>query len=203
MRQHISKALVRRSTAIKSSLERYNKLAVKQEPPRPKLEYSDIATYCLLGEFELLKDSRYGVLTQAWSSPTNREITTKHFKVLCARAEITRLNVEIARLQDWIDKEDSHFQMVVLSLARSDPLLSGEIKLRYARQRRTNDVHRARLQTIYKLPGYSGYQPTPQDNKVVAQDLSMEEAVLIDEDDVLNDEGNRLDEAMDRMSILS
>ncbi len=72
-----------------------------------------------------------------------------------------------------------------------------------AYQRRTNDVHHARLQTIYKLPGYSGYQPTPQDNKVVAQDLSMEEAVLIDEDDVLNNEGNRLDKAMDRMSILS
>ncbi|THH00432.1 hypothetical protein EW026_g2103 [Hermanssonia centrifuga] len=211
MRQHISKALVRRSAAIRSALERYNKLAVKQQPPRPRLEYSDIATYCLLGEFELLKDSRYGVLTQPWTTPANREITTKHFKTLCARAEIKRLNVEIARVQEWVDREDVHIRTVAGLLATSNPILASEMRQQYARQYRINNVHRARLKAIYKLSGYTGGSPPSlgtndaqsNDDQVVEQDLDVGGSGLIDEDDALNDEGNRLDEAMDRLSVMS
>ena len=80
MRRHISKALVRRSATIRTSLDKYNKLAPKQNPPRPTLEYTEIASYGVLGEFELLKDSRYAVLDKPWSSHLHRESARKYFK---------------------------------------------------------------------------------------------------------------------------
>ncbi len=211
MRQHISKALVRRSAAIKASLDRYNKLAVKQKPKRPTLDYSEVASWCLIGEFELLKDSRYGVLQQPWSLPVNREIMTKYFKTVCAHTELVRLNVEVARLQDWVDREDVHLKEVADSLTVTDPLLACAVKQVYLRQRRVNNVHRARLRTIYKLPGYSGVipsisvnmSPSDVDNAAVAHELDATDSILVDEDDTLNDEGNRLDEVMERILILA
>ncbi len=209
MRQHISKALVRRSAAIRTSLDRYNKLAIKQKPKRPTIGYSEIASWCLLGEFKLLKDSRYSVLEKPWASPSNRDITTKYFKTVCARTEITRLNVEIARLQDWVDKEDSHLKTVAESLLTTNPLVACAVRQVYLRQRWVNDIHRARLRAISKLPGYSGAilgvsantNSTDLDD-AITHELDATRCILVDEDDVLNDEGNRLDEAMDRISIL-
>ncbi|KAG2082733.1 uncharacterized protein F5147DRAFT_541542, partial [Suillus discolor] len=80
----------------------------------------------------------------------------KHFKVVRAHEEITHLNVEIARLHAWIDQEDAHLSSVATSLLASNPLLSQEVQHRYEERHRVNNVHRARLQVIYDLPGYSG-----------------------------------------------
>ncbi len=211
MRQHISKALVRRSAAIKASLDRYNKLAVKQKPKRPIVDYSEVASWCLIGEFELLKDSRYGILQQPWSLPSNRDIMTKYFKTMCARTELVRLNVEIARLQDWVDREDAHLKEVVNSLSMTEPLIASAVKQVSLRQRRVNEVHRARLRTIYKLPEYSGVVANMSvdtslsdvDSAAITHELNATDSILADEDDMLNEEGNRLDEAMERISILA
>ena len=67
MRKHISKALIRRSTAIRTALDHYNRLAPRQKPPRPKLEYSEVISYSTLGDFSLLKASRADVLTKPWA----------------------------------------------------------------------------------------------------------------------------------------
>jgi hypothetical protein len=45
MRQHISNAITRRSTAIRNTLERYNHLAPLQTPPRDVLKFSEVASY--------------------------------------------------------------------------------------------------------------------------------------------------------------
>ncbi|KIJ12922.1 hypothetical protein PAXINDRAFT_14284 [Paxillus involutus ATCC 200175] len=46
-----------------------------QIPPRPKLDYTQVISYTTLGEFPLLKYSRYGILEKPWASTMNREMT--------------------------------------------------------------------------------------------------------------------------------
>ncbi|KIJ65323.1 hypothetical protein HYDPIDRAFT_175258 [Hydnomerulius pinastri MD-312] len=77
MRKHISKALTRRSMAIRSALERYNRLAPRQQPPCPKLDYTEVIGYTTLGEFSLLKHSRFWILDKLWTVKLNREMAMK------------------------------------------------------------------------------------------------------------------------------
>ncbi|OAX36990.1 hypothetical protein K503DRAFT_647944, partial [Rhizopogon vinicolor AM-OR11-026] len=64
LRQHISNAIARRSAAIRAALDKYNALAPLQNPPRPTLEYHEVASYAWLGEFDLLKHSRRDLLSK-------------------------------------------------------------------------------------------------------------------------------------------
>jgi hypothetical protein len=45
-----------------TALERYNQLAPVQTPPQETLEFSNIASYAWLGEFNLLKHSCHHLL---------------------------------------------------------------------------------------------------------------------------------------------
>ena len=80
----------------------------------------------------------------------------KYFKLLCAREEIVRLNIEIPRLQAWVDTEDSEIQRCATRLQSTAPLLATEISEVHKRQQRVNDVHRTRLTHIYSLSHYNG-----------------------------------------------
>ncbi|KIM53199.1 hypothetical protein SCLCIDRAFT_32065 [Scleroderma citrinum Foug A] len=133
LRKQISKAIVKCSTAIRSALEKYNKLAVKQHPPRPMLQYNE-----------------------PWANPTHREMAIKYFKLLHAHEEIVRLNIEIPRLQAWVDTEDSELQKCATRLRSAAPLLAAEISEVHKRQQWVNDVHRTRLAHIYGLSHYDG-----------------------------------------------
>ncbi|KAG1726514.1 uncharacterized protein EDB91DRAFT_1061561 [Suillus paluster] len=112
--QHISNTIARHSAAIHAALDKYNNLAPLQNPPRPTLEYHEVASYTWLGEFNLLKHSWRDLLSKPWASKTNREVAAKYFKVLHAHEEITWLNVEVARLHRWVDDEDAHLSSVAL-----------------------------------------------------------------------------------------
>ncbi|KAG1720448.1 hypothetical protein EDB19DRAFT_1898470 [Suillus lakei] len=52
--QQISKALQRRSEAIRNAINWYNTQATSLIPPRPKITWKVIADYTFLGEFDLL-----------------------------------------------------------------------------------------------------------------------------------------------------
>jgi hypothetical protein len=156
MRKQISKAIIHRSAAIQTTLNEYNSLAALQDPPRQKLEYSEVASYAWLGEFALLKNSHSDILSKPWAVPGNREMALKYFKVQGAKAEIEHLNVEIRRLQAWVDYEDSHFFSVIASLNESQPLLAAKVTSLYEHHHQVNNDHRARLAAICKLDGYSG-----------------------------------------------
>ncbi|KAG1791474.1 hypothetical protein EV424DRAFT_1475992 [Suillus variegatus] len=156
MRQHISNAITRRSTAIRNALERYNHLAPLQTPPRDVLKFSEVASYAWLGEFELLKHSRSNMLDKPWAVKSNREVAAKYFRIVRAREEIHRLNIEIARLQKWVDTEDAHMLEVSTALAMTNPVLAREIQWRYEEHRHVNNLHRVRLEAVYNLAGYSG-----------------------------------------------
>ena len=198
MRKHISKAITRRSAAIRTALATYNELAPLQNPPRPILKFSDIVSYAFLGDFELLKYSRHDIVSKPWASAANREVAIKHFKVKRAHEEIKRLNMEINRLTVWVDFEDADLLEAATRLESSDPELAAEIHTFCAVRRRVNNVHRGRLQAIYELEHYSGSKPakaTPAD----AHDLGSSEAIELDEDDDLHDEISRLAECLDNI----
>ena len=62
LRKHISKAIAKCSSAICIALERYNQLAPLQNPPRPILQFSDVASYSWLSDFDLLKFSSTDIM---------------------------------------------------------------------------------------------------------------------------------------------
>ncbi|KAG2086942.1 hypothetical protein BD769DRAFT_1715016 [Suillus cothurnatus] len=197
MRQQISNAITRRSTAIRNALERYNRLAPLQMPPRDMLKFSEVASYAWLGEFEMLKHSRCEILDKPWVSKANREVAGKYFRIVRAREEIHRLNIEISRLQTWVDTEDARLLEISTALTTTNTLLASEIQMRYEERRRMNNLHRIRLQAIYNLHGYSGDSVEQgngldEDQPAVLEELRGADLIEVDEDDTLCDEADRL-----------
>jgi hypothetical protein len=194
--------------ALRRALDKYNQLAPQQDPPRPVLDYADIATYGWLNDFELLKHSRHDILVRPWSVPANRDVATKYFKIKGAYSEISCLNVEIRRLHAWVDHEDQTMAATASKLALHDPLLSAEVTSLATERRRINNVHRVRLGAIYALKGFSGtiLGTAGMDNSseggcAVLDDLEGSEMILTEEDDTLCDELLRLGDCMEKMCL--
>ncbi|KAI6094445.1 hypothetical protein EDD16DRAFT_1721723 [Pisolithus croceorrhizus] len=198
MRKHISKAISRRSAAIRAALERYNKLAPRQRPPRPKLDYAEVIGYSLLGEFSLLKHSHYEILEKPWALPDNREMMMKYYKLQRSQEEITRLNVEIRRLQAWLDFDGERMKVAAQGFRDSGSSeLAFEMESMYAERVRVNDFHRAQLQKIYEMPGYTGCRPIGYQPRVTGDGTGDE----YEEDDSDDDDGEafRLGDTLDRV----
>jgi hypothetical protein len=159
LRKHIAQALSRRCTAIRNAIERYNELAPLQRPPRPRLMYSEVVDYCTFSEFEILKHSEHDVLSKDWAILANRQAANKFFKVERAKEEVRRCNVEVARLQAWVDAEDMVMSRAVATHEGSDPAFAAHLRVLQMQRRHVNDHLRSRLDQIYKLPGYSGHRP--------------------------------------------
>ena len=105
------------------------------------LEYSNVASYTWLGDFDLLRHSQSDVMDRPWASCANCEVVVKHYKVLCAREEITRLNVESCHLQRWIDDEDKHLFATVKVLQETNKLLAYAVSVYAQARHRVNNVH--------------------------------------------------------------
>jgi hypothetical protein len=115
------------------ALDKYNKLAPLQVPPRPILDYAEVVGYAALGEFTLLKHSRHDLLMRPWAIPENCEMAAKFFKVLCSHEEIMRLNVEIGRLHAWMEFEEKSMISTIAALkCEGSPLLAFELQRQYA-----------------------------------------------------------------------
>ncbi|TFK61890.1 hypothetical protein BDN72DRAFT_777748 [Pluteus cervinus] len=202
-RQHISHAITNRSGAIRTAIGKYNELALLQNPPCPELEIKTILSYSLLGEFELLKHSRVDILSKPWSVMANRETASKYFKVCRAREEIIRLNVEIRRLEAWVEFEDNHLKNTVASLRVTDPLLAIQVEKLYERRQRLNSKHQKRLSKVYMLGGFTGTYP---DRSIMATTIEeakadkQEEELEVGEDDVMVDEALRLRDFVENVS---
>ncbi|KAI0038768.1 hypothetical protein FA95DRAFT_1449808, partial [Auriscalpium vulgare] len=153
---HISHAITRRSAAVRTALNAYNRLAPKQQPPRRIIQYDEVANYGWLGEFDLLKESRHDVLDKPWAQSANREVLTKYFKVHRAREEILRLNVEIPRLHAWLEAERVQYEKAEDSARAEDPRFADYLRHLHERRNVINDRHLRRLHQIYSLAGYTG-----------------------------------------------
>ncbi|KAI5985795.1 hypothetical protein EDD15DRAFT_2373911 [Pisolithus albus] len=178
MRKHLSKAITRRSATIRTALERYNKLAPRQCPPRPKLDYADVIGYSTFGEFELLKYSRYNILEKPWMKPLNREMSMKFFRLA------------------WVDSDDDKLQTAVSTFeANGMDNKAAEMREWYLYRHRINDIHRSRLSKIYGLTGYTGVVPSCVKDPMGNQDHNDEEL-----DEVASDEVLRLGDTLEHMN---
>ncbi|EIW82668.1 hypothetical protein CONPUDRAFT_51967, partial [Coniophora puteana RWD-64-598 SS2] len=158
MRMSISKAVERRSTAVRTALANYNKLAATMDPPAVKLTWREIIDYSFSSELDILKHSFFqpDVRDQPWAKPVNRDIATKYFKTVRAREEINRLNVEARRLHAWIIKENTDLENHRKRLEQTNPLLAVALTHRYSARIRINKVHLSRLVVLERLRGYTG-----------------------------------------------
>ena len=157
--KHIAQALTRRCEVIRNAIKCYNDLAPLQKPPRPILLYSAVVDYCTFSEFEILKHSDHDILSKEWATLANRQAANKYFKIKRAEEEIDRCNIEVARVQAWVDYEDMAMAKAVATYEGSGPAFAAHLKVLQIQRRHVNDHLRTRLEQVYKLPGYSGPRP--------------------------------------------
>ncbi|KAF8555520.1 hypothetical protein OG21DRAFT_1410799, partial [Imleria badia] len=192
-------SLVRRSAAIRTALEQYNRLAPHDDRnTRQKLEYTKVIGYATLGKFALLKMSCHDVLSKPWVSPANREVMMKYFKVLQSQEEIVHLNVEICRLQAWVDFDNGQIRTAIGTLKTNASFhLATEMGLFYAECHHVNNIHRSRLAQLYLLDGFSGVRPTClfAGGSGGSDDHGNE-----DEDETVNEQAFSLGECLDRIA---
>ncbi|KAJ7300506.1 hypothetical protein DFH08DRAFT_919255 [Mycena albidolilacea] len=156
MRSHIAKALQARSKAIRNAIDRYNKVALSMEPPMPTLNWDQVVNYGFLGDFDLLRDTTDSISSRPWTRRSYRLAMDSYFKILRAREEIQRLNIEIKRVVTWIDNEDRFLRKKEEELKETDPLLAVQVT-RYRQQRGRSDLyHMHRFWALAKVPGFTG-----------------------------------------------
>ncbi|KAH0827426.1 hypothetical protein J3R83DRAFT_4095 [Lanmaoa asiatica] len=134
LRTHISKALKTRATAIRNAIDRYNKYAAELNPPHQPLQWEQIVDYAFLGEFELLRAE----------------------DIERTKEELTRCNVEIARLQTKIWNDSLEYPKVIQDLKNKDPFLARQVEQRWRYLASVNAGIMARIQQIETLDGYTG-----------------------------------------------
>ena len=110
-----------------------------------------------LAEFELLRlVARDDIQRHPWTDQANRQITTYQLRMDRAWEELVRLNVEVARLNTWMDDEEADYEQHIQVLRETDPLLCGELQKRLDRCQRLNNVHWQKFVKLFALPGYTG-----------------------------------------------
>jgi hypothetical protein len=95
LRKHIGQALQKRSSAIRTALDCYNTAALALNPPRLPLKWDEVVEYAFISDFDLLRDAHQEIRHCPWATPAGRLAMDTYFKLLRAREEIDRLNVEI------------------------------------------------------------------------------------------------------------
>lgn len=173
MRQAISKALSSRQQAIQTAITIYNDCAAACTPPRPTLDAKQLLDYAYLGDFELLRHSRHGILDKPWAKPLAREVSVIYFKLERAKEEVKRLNVELKRLTTYMTEEEAFLHHHCLRLTSDDPLLSLQVHLKLTRFEYVNGLHRAKIATIEAMDGFSGDTSIGRRNGIVSTEPRM------------------------------
>jgi len=139
----IWKALKRRGKAIQTAIDKYNKLATSLDPPAPMLDWKNVVNYTFISEFDLLwhSYSRTDINSRPWILQANCEIASRYFKIVHARKEIHRLNIEICHLFTAIHDEQQHLLKTSDSLTLTDPMQASELQDIYHTCARVNQIH--------------------------------------------------------------
>ena len=156
LRQHISKAIRTRSTAIKNAIRDYNQLASTVYPPRPNLDIDEVLEYTQIGFFGFLKDSRFQITEQPWASRIGREGMDAYFKVTRAHEEIERIQIEASRLLTFIEDEEHLLRNHVHSLKSRGDSIAYQLQLRLDLFTSLNRRHRHILNQLIAADGHSG-----------------------------------------------
>ncbi len=156
LRKHIAKALRSRSQALATALKKYNTAANAMTPKAPTLTWDQVVEYAFLSDFNLLRDCQQDVRQRPWAEPTNRVLMNSYFKIVRAREEIQRLNIEIRRVVTFLRDEDAFLAAKEAEVAKVDPLLAHQINQYRRLRNRFNDVHLGRFRKLATMTGFSG-----------------------------------------------
>ncbi|KAJ7751123.1 hypothetical protein B0H16DRAFT_1254500, partial [Mycena metata] len=153
--KHISKALQTRSEAVKNAITRYNLAAIAMEPPVPTLTWDEVVEYVFLADFEFLRATDGELNGRPWTRPACRLAMTMYFKIVRAREEIVRLNVEIRRLVTWISDEDEFLQRKESEVWEAGaPHMAVLIRAYRLERARLDMGHMKRIWALAKMPGF-------------------------------------------------
>jgi len=153
-RKKISAGLKKRSKAVNTVLNEYNKQA--ECLGRPVLDFQQVVEYSFLSEFELLHTSRNDITQRPWAHPLVRNAMISWMKIQHAKEEITCLNVEARRLTTYIQDSSMARQNAIQHLCQTDPALATELQERHNAQSSTNTLLLQQLRKMQLLPGFSG-----------------------------------------------
>ncbi|KAJ7023549.1 hypothetical protein C8F04DRAFT_1271239 [Mycena alexandri] len=157
MRKHIAKALQTRSEAVKNAIARYNMAAVSMEPPMPLLTWDEVVEYVFLADFEFFRATDGELDGRKWTRPACRLAMTMYFKIVRAREEIVRLNVEIRRLVTWISDEDEFLRRKEVEVRDAGAPHMAVLIRTYRLERARSDMgHMKRIWALAKTPGFTG-----------------------------------------------
>ena len=154
LRTQISKALKARSTAISSAVKSYNQAAMHLS--RPALVLDQVLKYVVIGEFDILRMSRFDITSKPWARRAEREAAADFFKLERSKEEIQRLNIEVRRLHVRILVFETKMQEIVDELEASDPRLAVQMKKRQKLLRSRDKIHWRRLKALESLRDFSG-----------------------------------------------
>ncbi|KZT50421.1 hypothetical protein CALCODRAFT_406408, partial [Calocera cornea HHB12733] len=157
MRRAIAKAMDERCGAIRTALQKYNDLARKLIPPRPKLNYDTVISMTWVSEFALLRFSKRNVQEEQWADHLVREMTVQWHLLQCAKQEIQRLDIEVRRLWTALHDEPIVWRQSIAAAHRAGhTVLAAEMQHRLNARQQIDYALQTRLQQIFALPGFSG-----------------------------------------------
>jgi hypothetical protein len=166
MCKHIAKALQARSKAVKHAIDNYNATASLLDPPMPHFTWEQVVEYTFLADFDILRDTRAEVQSRPWTRPAYWLAMDRYFKILHAREEIKRLNVEIPRVVTWIRDEYKVLRRKEQELeveagkteeqVEADRGLALQVRRYRERRGRFDDDHMRRFWAMAKEPGFTG-----------------------------------------------
>ncbi|KAG9093635.1 hypothetical protein FRC06_011427 [Ceratobasidium sp. 370] len=156
LREMISKSLATRSEIIRNAIKRYNELASRANPPREQITAKEFFSLSRLSDFKLLRESRSDILSQKWAQPQIREATNHSLRVLRAREELVRLQVEARRLQTWMRDEVHHVAHTLQVLDAENPPLAHVLRNQLDYQSRVNAINLTYIQRIERHSYYNG-----------------------------------------------
>ncbi|KAF7785028.1 hypothetical protein Agabi119p4_1193 [Agaricus bisporus var. burnettii] len=156
LRKHIGNALRQRSQAIRNAIDRYNSAAAELNPPREKLTWDKVVDYAFLTDFSLLRDCREDITQRPWARPHSRVLMDQYFKIIRAREEIKRVNIEIRRVITYLHDEDCYLRLMEEKAYQSDSLIAHQIRHLRLKTMRFKDLHMRRFLKLAGSPNFSG-----------------------------------------------
>ncbi|KAF7300328.1 hypothetical protein HMN09_00916100 [Mycena chlorophos] len=157
MRQHIAKAISSGSNALQNALGEYNEAAEELGEGHPQLTWTQILEMGVLEDFDLLRLGREDIRDAAWAQPGARVAMDLHFRLLRAKEEVVRCNVEIKQFSTWM-KEEREFLVYQERRVSLEGRHARALQIRKHRmlQGRFFDLHRERLEKLSAMEGFTG-----------------------------------------------
>ncbi|KAJ7813916.1 hypothetical protein B0H13DRAFT_2382094 [Mycena leptocephala] len=192
------------SSQVEGSEERhrhYNTAAGLLDPPMPHLSWEQVVEYAFLADFDILRDTRAEVQSRSWTRPAYRLAMDRYFRILRAREEIKRLNVEIPRVVTWIRDEYKALhrkeQELEVEVGKTEEEVEADrglaLQVRRYRERRGrfDDSHMRRFWALAKEPGFTGSLVPGKALEILAAQREAREAERVARAAAMRDERER------------